>query len=110
MGTVNEDKRKTPRVPLDVRVNFMFDAIAYSKDISEGGVCLITESALELNKLLNLSFTLPERKAVVQCFGKVMWSRRATEHLYENGISFWDIKDSDRAAIKDYVQSAIHVA
>jgi len=106
---MGEEKRRAPRAPLDVRVNFSFNAFAYAKDISEGGICLITESALEMNQILNLSFLLPEREAALQCFGKVTWSRQATEHFHESGISFWDIKDSDRAAIGDYVRSAVSV-
>ena len=72
-----------------------------------GGICLITEAALEQKRILNLSFLLPQREVPLQCFGKVMWSRRATEHLYENGISFWEIKDKDRAEISDCLRSGI---
>ena len=104
---MGEEKRRNPRVPLDVRVNCTFNAIAYAKDISEGGICLITESALEMNRILTLSFLLPEHEEALQCFGKVMWSRQATEHLFETGISFWDIKKECKEAIADYVRSAM---
>ena len=50
------DQRRAPRVPIDVRVNYDFDAIAHTKDISEGGICLITEHPLTEGKMISLVF------------------------------------------------------
>lgn len=98
------DNRRAPRVPLDVRVNFAFDAIAHTKDISEGGVCIISEEPLEEGKFLNLVFGLPDRDHDVQVIGKVMWSKKSTENFFENGVQFWDISDEAQKEIKDYLR------
>ena len=101
------DQRRAPRLPLDVRVNYSFDAIAHSKDISEGGICLITEEELAAGKMLNIQFILPENERKIQAIGKIMWCRKATEHYYESGIEFWDIADKDKEAIKRYLDGKI---
>ena len=97
---MSEDRRRFPRIPLDVSVNYDYSAIAHSKDISEGGICLITEKALDEGKMLHLAFSLPERKRPIECFGKVMWSRKAIKYLYQSGVHFWDIKEREQAEIK----------
>lgn len=99
-----DNQRQLPRLPLDVRVNYDFNAFAHSKDISEGGICLITEEALEEGKMLNLVFHLPRRNRPIESIGKVVWIREATEHLYENGISFWEIVERERLEIKEYLE------
>lgn len=100
---MDKSKRRYPRLPLDVQVNYDFNAFAHSKDISEGGVCLITEHHLGEGKMLNLVFYLPERDQPIASLGKVMWVREATEHLYESGVTFWDIVEKDQAEIKEYL-------
>lgn len=97
---MSEDQRRAPRIPLDVSVNYDYSAIAHSKDISESGICLITEHVLDEGKMLHLGFSLPGRERPIECFGKVMWSRKATEHLYQSGVSFWDIKEKEQTEIK----------
>jgi hypothetical protein len=100
-----EDQRRSPRIPLDVRVNYDFNAIAHSKDISEDGICLITEQPLEEGKMLNLGFQLPDRSSPIESVGKVMWCRKASEHLHEIGIRFWDIKETEQQEIKKHLES-----
>ncbi len=98
-----DNKRKCPRLPLDVEVNFSQKAIARSKDISEGGICLITEEELEKDKIYTLVFNLPTGKPI-KCFGKIAWSKQATEHLFEQGALFWEIDSSDKKKIQDYFE------
>ena len=101
---MTENQRRSPRVPLDVRVNYDFNAIAHSKDISEGGICLITEQPLVEGKMISLVFQLPGRAKPIESVGKVMWSRKATEHLHENGVSFWEINEKEHLEIKEYLE------
>ena len=100
-----DKQKRSPRIPLDVKVNCDFDAIAHSKDISEGGICLITEQSLEEGKMLNLVFQLPDRTRPIESFGKVMWCKKAIEYLFENGVSFWDIKEKEHLEIKKYLEN-----
>ena len=106
MTDSTEEKRKSPRLPLDVQVNYQGNAFAKSKDISSGGICLITEEALEEKKIYKLAFSFPGEKELLESFGKVMWSRQATEHLYESGLSFWDIEKNLQEKIDNYFENS----
>jgi c-di-GMP-binding flagellar brake protein YcgR len=99
-----EDKRKFPRLPLDVEVNFQKNAIARSKDISEGGLCIIAEDEYEVNKINTMVFTLPSGEKI-KTMGKIVRARQASEHLFEYGVEFWDIEDEDSKTIKEFFES-----
>lgn len=99
------DNRQAPRVSLDVQVNFSTSAIAHAKNISEGGICLITELPLTVGKIFTLSFTFPGEDKPVQTYGKVVWSRPATEHFHENGVSFFDIEPAVQKRVLHYLSS-----
>lgn len=42
-------------------MNYDFEAVAHTKDISAGGVCLITEESFANGRMLNLVFLFAER-------------------------------------------------
>ncbi len=96
------EKRRIPRLPLDVEVNYSGRAIARSKDISEGGICLISEEELIPEDYITLIFHLPPTDEQIKAYGKVMWSNKVSEHLFETGINFWDIDEMDLEKIKTY--------
>ena len=87
--TQGEEKREFPRLPLDVRVNFMENAFAKSKDISSGGICLISEEALEDGKIYKLSFpgiAVPKiRYRRHACRGPLVTATPSLEGLAVNG-------------------------
>jgi len=99
---MDTEKRQLPRLPLDVEVNYSSRAIARSKDISEGGICLISEEELQTEDYLTLVFHIPPSDEKVEAYGKVMWSKKASEHLFESGINFWDIDETDLEKIRSY--------
>ena len=103
---MSEENRKYPRIPLDVRVNCDFNAIAHTKDISEGGICLITDVKLDEDNFIQLDFILPEQSEEIRAYGKVMWSRKATKNLFENGVNFWEIQDTDKVKIQDFFNNS----
>ncbi len=106
---MDEDQRKSPRRSLDVKVNFAFDAIAHtaqSKDISKGGICLITDKPLEEGKMLSLRFTIPGSDEPVDLHGKVMWSRPSGEYHHENGMSFWRVDSDTEQKLVEYLQES----
>lgn len=102
---MSEDKRKYPRLPLDVQVNYNENAFARSEDFSEGGICLIIGRSLEEGKILTLSFYLPQSEERLEVYGKVCWSKPETKTLHKNGIEFWNIDDDIKQKLKDYFES-----
>ena len=100
---MDDDKRRAPRVSLDVQVNYSARAIAHSKDISESGICLITEEAMTAGKIYTLVFTLPGEDQQLQIFGKVAWSRQAGASHHENGMCFWDVDPKIQKRVMSYL-------
>ena len=103
---MGEEQRRSPRRSLDVEVNFAFNAIAHTKDISTGGICLITEQKLEENKLFRLNFILPDATEPIELYGKVVWSRPAGEHHHESGISFWKVDAQAAEQLEDFLKGS----
>jgi hypothetical protein len=106
MESIPDDKRKYPRKSLDVLVNYKKTHIARSKDISQGGICLISDEALEVGAFLNLVFYLPNKEEI-QALGKIKWSKKASETLFESGVEFWQLDDSQTKRIDSYLASEI---
>lgn len=106
MAQDGSDKRQFPRLPLDVQVNYKENAFAKSKDISSGGICLITEESLEKGKIYKLSFAFPGESDRLECLGKVQWSKPASEHMHEAGLSFWNIEEPLQKKINKYFATA----
>ncbi len=104
---MQENQRSAPRVSLDVKVNCATRAIAHSKDISEGGICLITEEPMTMGKIFTLGFTLPGESAKIQLFGKVAWTRPAGANHHENGISFWDVDPTVGERVTSFLSKEI---
>lgn len=101
---MSEDQRRWPRRSLDVTVNFAFNAIAHVKDISYGGICLITERELPEGKMFQFSFSFPGDEEPVALHGKTVWSRPAGNHVYENGIRFWRVDAEAEQRLIAYLQ------
>jgi len=98
-----DERRKFPRVEIDVLVNYDINAKARSKDISENGICLITGKALEVGSFLNIVFSI-EKDDEIKAIGKVKWTREVSAKQYENGLEFWHIDKIDENKIKKYVE------
>jgi Tfp pilus assembly protein PilZ len=103
---MGEEQRRSPRRSLDVEVNFAFNAIAHTKDISAGGICLITDRELEETKLFRLNFFLPDEAEPVELYGKVVWSRPAGEHHYESGVSFWKVDSVTTERLESFLKES----
>ena len=102
-----DNRRVFPRVSLDVVVNCGQSAIAHSRDISEGGLCLIVDRPMEEGKMLHLSFTLPGQTGKIDGFGKIVWSRKALTQHHLVGVQFWDVHDQDKKSILDYLSQQL---
>lgn len=84
-------------------VNCGQNAIAHSRDIGAGGICLILEEPLETGKMVHLRFTLPGQQQEICGFGKVVWSKKALQQHYLVGIQFWAFEEDQKQAIETYL-------
>lgn len=109
------EKRRFVR--LDVRVNVEYEIVqapeakfkSFTKNLSQGGICLFLDSFLKKDTLLDLKLHIPERSKPLEATGKIVWietfkigDKDAKEH-FEAGVEFVDISDDDKNMIAKYV-------
>ncbi|MBI4003906.1 MAG: PilZ domain-containing protein [Candidatus Omnitrophica bacterium] len=84
---------------------------ALTRDVSAGGICVVTEEILEPGTALEVELKLPDREAPVRFLGEVAWSRPIgpTPKSYENpteetGVKFISIDPNDRTLLMQYAK------
>ncbi|MFH1692286.1 MAG: PilZ domain-containing protein [Candidatus Omnitrophota bacterium] len=87
-----EERRKYPRLSINIKVNWDIDEVCdlsqscrsdITKNISEGGICLIVYDKVDIGHTLRLKIELPTKK-VVESKGKVVWVKEF--EIIGNGI------------------------
>lgn len=112
------EQRKHPRVAINAELQYVkFDRVERSlyitaaKNVSEGGLCLITFERLEPGSEIELKFTLPEINQSVVANAQVRWvkeiivQQEAPLVVFQQGVQFLDISPQDRKTISEYVSS-----
>lgn len=110
------EKRKFVR--LDVNVRVAWEKIVgetpqppekenVSRNISEGGICIILYEKFDVGDRLKLDIELPTQKKIAAT-GRIAWINEfavATpqEKRYDAGVEFLDISPQDRDEIKKFV-------
>jgi CheY-like chemotaxis protein len=75
-------------------------------DLSVGGAFITADFDAESERLIHLSFTLPDG-APIACQGKITWLKRsAGGHPVGFGVNFVLLPKSERASINAFLQSA----
>lgn len=78
---------------------------AITKDLSGGGLCLLTVEPLEGHSLIECEVKLEEKRAI-KVVGKVVRVAKVTDqgvYKYEIGVNFIKIENKDREAIISYI-------
>ncbi len=108
----NTDNRRTaPRILARILVDyesdntFLFD---YSRDISEGGIFIETDSPLDEGSEVRLRFSLPDIDHVFNVKGRVAWINTKDDKRRKDigngmGVEFISLADEDKAILSDYV-------
>ena len=93
---------RAPRIPLDVEVNCDGNRFVYSKNISESGIALISDTEFTNGQFIQLKFTLPGNNREVQAHGKVVRTAPVSDNFFEIGVSFWDVEEEDRLLLEKF--------
>jgi c-di-GMP-binding flagellar brake protein YcgR len=98
---VTYKKMVSPQDPLDPRG-------AMRKDISGGGIRLITNEELPKGTILELKFQLPDvpNPTEIKVLGEVVWTQKIEEEgktKYASGVAYVNIAESERRKIIQYV-------
>ncbi|HRZ87280.1 MAG TPA: PilZ domain-containing protein [bacterium] len=82
-------------------------ASAGAKNLSTGGVLLATKQLYPLDTILMIEMDVPSMDgySTVTIWGKIVHTGKLKNGGgYDNGISFYKIKDEDRKAIQDFLE------
>ena len=114
MNQNSNDRRKDPRASTSFRVQFeTFDQLvmAYTKNISKGGMFIKTDHLLPVNAVVRLVFALPGGNEEVSCIARVVRtiSPPPEQPGKKRGIAveFMDVSQESLARIEAYIAEAV---
>ena len=112
-----EEQRAFPRLSLACEIEFTISTSdstetsekikSKTKDISQGGICLITRSPLKEGDVLNLTIRLLGEEKPFKVKGRVVWTQVfeiGNQKGYDNGIEFTEIPEDNRAIIETFLR------
>ena len=115
----NNDKRQFPRFNLlvDVAVNKRNSSekenILPSKNISQGGVCIVSFTQPTMGDIMNLKIRLPGFKDEIKTMGKVVWIKEVSfgslqkTKRFEVWLEFIGLNDSTFEMINKYLYNSL---
>lgn len=87
------------------------------KNVSNDGMCLVTNEKFSEGTLLLLEFDLPDTKDIISAEGKVVWADgKFTERdeigrrVFHTGIQFVNIKPDDKSKLVAYIEKIVEKA
>ncbi|MCA9392737.1 MAG: PilZ domain-containing protein [Candidatus Omnitrophica bacterium] len=106
-----KEKRLHPRWDIENRVFFRRESnpdehLAYTKDLSCTGTCILTKEKVRLGQILKISIYLSEAETITLS-AKVMWMRKADD-LFCVGIHFVDITQDEQTFILQHAYELNH--
>ena len=111
----SEDRRRFPRFNLLVdvvvtkRASSEQEQILSTKNISQGGVCLISTEKPNMGDLMDLKIRLPGVKDEIKTIGKVSWIKELSIGVsqktkrFEIGLEFIGLNDPTFQMINKYL-------
>ncbi len=116
---VMEERRKFSRLDISVGVAWrrlgaqMTEALADSdatRNIAEGGVCLVANERFEIGDRVELTLTLPSQK-IVKTLGEVVWvqdaamARQDGIQRFDIGVAFSSLPQDEWQEMKQFLYS-----
>lgn len=108
------DKRRFPRIHADMPLAFQ---VRESKDnghcliqnISVGGIQIVTDQFLGVNKSILLEFSVAEyHRYIGSCVARVVWvSEIPYSDKYKIGLEFQDINENSRKSLNEFVMHSL---
>ncbi len=117
-GETFKERRRYLRLKTSVEVEYTIigkpgTIEAFSKNISAGGLCVITGEELVKDTPLELVIKIPDLKDPIRALARVVWQKtiepaqEETKGRFDTGIEFTGISDFDRFNINRYVKERI---
>jgi PilZ domain len=123
-GALSFDKRKHPRVKLQIPVKFKLvnesEVVALleqkkmiktgdSKDVSADGLFLVSEHLLVPGDIVRLDVVLPHEAKPIRAFSEVVWCSDAglPEGKHGSGIYFMALREEDKDRMHRFITEAL---
>jgi Tfp pilus assembly protein PilZ len=112
-----EKIRAFPRLSLSCDIEYSYvsggtqqreSVLSKTKDLSQGGICLITTAPLVKGSSIALKFKLHGSQKFIEVRGRVAWTQAfaiGNQMGYDNGIEFTQVSDEDKEIIEKYIKS-----
>ncbi len=120
MADLNRERRKFPRIEMEIIVRYKILSTpekqlhAKTKNISAGGVCLVTREKMKLETVVAMEIRFPKMKEPILITSRVIWCNESrlgpnpAGHMrFDNGIEFTQISEADRQQIIKYVETEL---
>ncbi len=114
-----QEKRRFPRLDIRVKVEYQIAESpqnkikSFTKNVSQGGICLFLDSSLDKGTLLDLKLYMPDKNEPILATGKIAWIEKFevgdTKEQFEAGIEFIDIAKEDSDRVAKYVFGALRI-
>ena len=87
--------------------DLLFDWGCKSKDLSEGGVRIVSIREPIVGGDIEVAFALPAADDMVKVQAEVVWTRPAkiVKGMFEVGIKFADLADSKRSILRKFISA-----
>ena len=98
-----KEKRKHARIPVTARVSMVERGkkdFYFTKDLSVGGIFLLTEEDIPIGTNLDLEIAVQGMKDLIKLKGKVVRAEREGEKLVGFGVQFVDVARDDSKKLK----------
>ena len=111
----SQERRSFPRFNLLVdvsvgrRVSSQKEKLLMTKNISQGGACIIAYEELKLGDLLDLKIHLPDSGEEIKVIGKVVWCKEFSigneqkGKRFDVGVEFVGLNDNTFGKINKYL-------
>jgi lipopolysaccharide/colanic/teichoic acid biosynthesis glycosyltransferase/Tfp pilus assembly protein PilZ len=103
--------RRYPRVPLNMPIycKSINELIGYSRDVSFGGMFIELKDPIELEKIINVEFELPNQSCVIRTLAGVKWSKAnsSSKQIAGVGVEFVGISPVEKAKLKSYIEDSL---
>ena len=110
MIATGADRRTSVRVPLNLLVQYRYDAsdellCEYALDISEGGIFIRTDEPGESGSMVYLQFVLKNGIRLIEGLGRVAHVSRFGSRIRGMGVQFANLDDESKETIALLVAS-----
>lgn len=108
---IYQEQRRFPRVALNSEVKFQIRqsnkfGLTCCRDISEGGVRILTEEFIPLGTTMKLEIILKNALKCIDAIAEVVWLQRMLHsERYQMGLRFREIADAYRNDVHEFVEA-----